>query len=121
MYPFEKYQYYVSDNKTVYAVSTYAGKTVRGKATCHMEDKFSLEKGKTIAALRCNVKVAQKRKKRAEEQLIKIFEEIKKINQHCEEIQRYYDDATLSLLEAKSDLANFMLLEVNDGKHFSNM
>ena len=45
MYPFEKYRYYTAGNKII-AVSTYAGKTVRGIAKCAEGDTFDIEKGK---------------------------------------------------------------------------
>ena len=63
-FPLEKYSYYIVGNKVI-AVSTYAGKPVRGVAKCADEDTYSIETGKEIAAARCNAKVAAKRKKRA--------------------------------------------------------
>ena len=44
MYPIEKYKFYTNGSRVI-AVSTYAGKTVRGVAVCHAGDAFSLEKG----------------------------------------------------------------------------
>ncbi len=64
MYPFEKYRYYTNGNKVI-AVSTYAGKTVRGVAKCAPEDKFDLTTGKKIAATRCAARIAEKRLERA--------------------------------------------------------
>lgn len=64
MYPLEKYKYYKNGNKII-AVSTYAGKTVRGVAICGPNDSFDEEKGKKLAALRCAEKVARKRFARA--------------------------------------------------------
>lgn len=54
-----------SDAKVVVATSTYAGKTVRGVARCHPNDKFDVEKGIELAVHRCNLKVAEKRQARA--------------------------------------------------------
>ena len=51
--------------KVVVAVSTFAGKTVRGVAKCHPNDKFDAEAGTKLALARCNLKVAQKRLARA--------------------------------------------------------
>lgn len=48
MYPIEKYKFYTNGSRVI-AVSTYAGKTVRGVAVCHAGDAFSLEKGKKLA------------------------------------------------------------------------
>lgn len=60
-FPLERYKYQ-TDNKTiVVAISTYAGKTVRGIAKCDPEDAFDLEKGKELAALRCAKKIEKMR------------------------------------------------------------
>ena len=69
-YPIDKYQFYLArkingDPYRVVAVSTYEGRTVRGVAKCDPRDEFNIEKGKMLAAARCNAKVAQKRAKRA--------------------------------------------------------
>lgn len=72
-YPLEKYQYYTyrraDGAMVVKAVSTYAGQNIFGKAICHPNDKFDLEKGKELAAARCNEKVAEKRLRRAIQKL----------------------------------------------------
>lgn len=52
--------------KIVVAVSTFAGKTVRGVAKCHPNDEFDAEKGTKLAIARCNYKVALKRQARAD-------------------------------------------------------
>lgn len=55
-----------TDNKTrVIAVSTYAGKSVRGIATCASGDEFDLSAGVKIAANRCAVRIAEKRLRNA--------------------------------------------------------
>ena len=41
MYPIEKYKFYTNGSRVI-AVSSYAGKTVRGVAVCHAGDTFSL-------------------------------------------------------------------------------
>lgn len=64
MFPIEKYKFFRQGNKVI-AVTTYAGKTVRGTAKCHESDTFDFETGKKLAAARCAVKVAQKRYDRA--------------------------------------------------------
>lgn len=65
-FPLERYKFYVNTEKRkVYAVSTYCGRRVCGTATCAPEDEFDLEKGKRLAAARCNLMVADKRAVRA--------------------------------------------------------
>jgi hypothetical protein len=72
-HPIDKYFFATRDfedgRKQVIAVSTYAGKTVKGTATCAADDEFKLEEGKKLAAARCEVKVANKRAKFAQERL----------------------------------------------------
>ena len=52
MYPIEKYKYVVKDNKEIIAISTYAGKTVKARASCNPEDKYDEEFGKKLASAR---------------------------------------------------------------------
>lgn len=69
MYPIEKYRYHETTTKDgrkkIIAISTYAGKTVRGVAICDKNDEFSMNKGKELAAARCALKIAEKRVQRA--------------------------------------------------------
>lgn len=61
-----KYFYQV-DNNTVYCVAKYAGRGIVGIAKCNTDyDEFDEEKGKQLAKLRCDVKIAKKRCKRAQ-------------------------------------------------------
>lgn len=68
MIPMERYKFF-TNGKDIYAVSSFAKHPVKGKATCHNDDIFSEEKGKELAALRCNLKVAKKRSARAFEKM----------------------------------------------------
>ena len=62
-----EYKYKIDENKrTIVAMSTFAGKIVAGVARCAPGDIFDIEAGKSIAAARCNLKIAEKRMKRAE-------------------------------------------------------
>ena len=71
------YKYVVTPNKVI-AISTYAGRTVRGVAKCHPNDTFDEEYGKQLAAARCNEKIARKRYARA-------------CNKYNEYVKRIYD------------------------------
>ena len=77
-YPLEKYHYYTyrraDGAMVVKAVSTYAGVNIFGKAVCHPNDKFDLEKGKELAAARCNEKVAEKRLRRAHHRAMRKYD-----------------------------------------------
>lgn len=61
--PKYKYAFYTdkSGRKAVVAISTYAGRTYRGKAFCSTEDVYDEEKGKQIARTRCALKIETKR------------------------------------------------------------
>lgn len=59
-FPVDKYRYIVTDNMVI-AISSYAGKLVKGVAKCDPSDTFDVEKGKLLAAARCNEKVCSKR------------------------------------------------------------
>lgn len=61
-----KYRHFVVNNMVV-AVSSFAGKKVRGVAKCNPNDTFDIEKGKALAEARCAEKIAKKRLKRAYE------------------------------------------------------
>lgn len=69
-YPIEKYKFIViPEKRKIIAISHYQGKVVKATAVCHPNDKFDLEKGKELAAARCNEKVAEKRLRRAIQKL----------------------------------------------------
>ena len=96
MFPIEKYKFYVNDEENptkVYAVSTYAGKTVRGVASCDPRDTFSLEKGKELAAARCNEKIAKKREKRARQKLDEAWELYQQAQHYYVRMKEYWYDA----------------------------
>lgn len=98
-YPLEKYRFY-TDGRRVIAVSTYAGKTVRGVAVCHADDNFDLETGKRIAAARCNEKIAGKRLERAASKMFTAGIDVAKAQQHQKDMQDYYNDAFFAYNEA---------------------
>lgn len=103
MYPIEKYKFYTNGSRVI-AVSTYAGKTVRGVAVCHAGDAFSLEKGKKLAALRCAEKIAKKRVARANR---KVDEAYVDAEAYLDKMVDYKDDALYELNEvvaAKNDM-----------------
>lgn len=115
-FPLDKYKYYVATKVTgepykVIAVSTYAGKTVRGTATCSPEDTFSLQKGKELAAARCNAKIARKRMDHAyiKEVIAKAKVEMA-IDEHdrawrfLDDTQCAYDDAMDELEKLESQM-----------------
>ena len=71
-----KYTIYRAGNKTI-AVSSFAGKAVRGVAKCHPNDEYSVLKGEEIAIARCAAKISKKRLRSA-------IEEVNKATKACE-------------------------------------
>lgn len=112
-YPMEKYRFYTGKTKTtgvpcVVAVSTYEGKTVRGIAACDPKDTFDIEKGKQLAAARCNMKIAEKRRKRADRQLKKSVAEYVKAQRYMEDMNEYYEDARIAERNAKMNIEGIL-------------
>lgn len=100
-YSLDKYKYFVPTKADgtpykVVAVSTYAGRTVRGVAKCDPKDTFDTEKGKQLAAARCQAKVSSQRLKRATK---KLDEAVKAL----EKAQKYYDDMTVYFNDSARD------------------
>lgn len=90
------YRFYNSKNKVI-AVSTYAGKPVRGVAKCDPDDTFSLEYGETLAAARCNEKIAEKRVSRAKRKVDEAQEAYMTAKRYYERMSKYYEDSVANL------------------------
>lgn len=106
MYPIEKYKFYTNGSRVI-AVSTYAGRTVRGVAVCHDGDEFSLEKGKELAALRCAEKIARKRLNRAERKVDEAYWAYMNTEVYLDEMYNYRGNALYELnevIKAKDNL-----------------
>ena len=101
------YKIYKSDNKTV-ALSTFAGKTVRGVAKCSPEDNFSPDFGEKLAAARCNKKIALKRVKCANAKLIAAGKELEKAQKQFELMTSYYGDSIRRLKEADDEVTKLL-------------
>lgn len=111
-HPLNKYKYYQFKNEkggiTIVATSSYGGKTVKGYAKCDPRDEFDIEKGKALAAARCNLKVAQKRQMRASE---KYFESAKLADEAVRrfaDMKQYYMDAVDRVDEAAEEIRNLL-------------
>lgn len=97
------YRYYSAPNKII-AVSSFAGKPVRGVAKCAPGDEFDIEKGKELAAARCSLKVAEKRKIRATEKYIEASAAVVEAQQKLAHMRDYFIDASDRLDEAEDKL-----------------
>ena len=96
-----RYKYYTNNKDVVVAVSTYAGKTVRGVAKLDPRDTFDLEEGKRIAEARCNEKIAFKRLERARKKYQEANDEYKKCEYKRKKMYDYYCEATTAFVKAK--------------------
>ena len=102
-----KYSYVIHSNEVV-AITSFAGKTLTGKAKCHPEDTYDLAKGMAIAAARCNVKVANKRLKRANDKYKAAKENLDSANRNLTKAAEYSYDALNDVIEAEKELKNIL-------------
>ena len=93
------YKYYFGKNIVV-AVSSFAGKTVRGVAKCGPNDELDVEKGKELARARCARKVAEKRYKRAMNKYDEAQRILNEATNHFENMEYYFGEASAALNEA---------------------
>jgi hypothetical protein len=100
---YNNYKYIETPNKVI-ALSTYAGKTVRGVAKCHPNDTFDVEFGRKLAAARCNEKIARKRYERAFSQYGERLRKWSDAGAAANKSYAYFADATEQLREAKNYL-----------------
>ena len=115
MYPLEKYQYVTYTRKDgvkeVVALSTYAGKTVRGVAKCDPNDEYNMGKGMELAAARCNAKIAKKRLAAADKAYDEALCNIDIATNRCRDMEKYFIDAKSKEVEA-NDYLNSLLAEI---------
>lgn len=111
-YSLDKYKFYQFKNEnggtTISAVSTYAGRTVKGYAKCDPRDNFNVEKGKELAAARCNLKIAEKRRDRASKKYIEASVAADKAVEYFDRMKQYFMDADDQVDEAAAELRELM-------------
>lgn len=99
-FSYDKYRYFTDEKSKVVAVSTYAGKPVRGIAKCDPKDNFNIEAGRKLAAARCNLKIAIKRKENAYKQCVEADQKFHEAYIHMIEMRDYLTNATKACQEA---------------------
>lgn len=104
-----KYKHVVLENGDVISISSFAGKTVRGVAHCHPEDKFNLDKGIAIADAKCALKIANLREKRAFKCMCDAREEAEKAQDKMEKEYRYFADAIAEQTRAQEKLDRLLI------------
>ena len=111
-FPIEKYNFVEHDladgRKRVIALSTYCGKTVKGTATCDFDDTYDLEAGKKLAAARCEVKVASKRAKFAQERLDYLVHTAERLRVMISEAAQAAGETAAAAEEANNELKNLL-------------
>ena len=95
------YKYVVIPGEKVIAISTYAGRTVKGVAKCHPNDTFDVEFGKKLAAARCNEKIAYKRLTRALNKFGEAVDESVAADEKMKRMRDYVFDAGAAHEEAQ--------------------
>ncbi len=98
-----KYKYYTAPNKVI-AVSTYAGKVVKGVAKCDPRDTFDLEKGAALAKARCDMKIAEKRCKRAQSQYLEAGKIVANAKEHYNRMESYFNDSVDAYQKAYNEV-----------------
>ena len=99
-----KYKFYTDGSNKIVAVSSYAGKSVRGVAKCDPRDEFDLSSGQDLAVARCNMKIAEKRCNRAQKEYRKAVEAYHAANNRLQKMSAYVTDSNEALKAAKQDL-----------------
>lgn len=105
--PFNRYKYYVQGNK-VHAVSKYAGKTVRATAICSPNDEFDIGIGMGVAGRKCNIKVAEKRVRHAEQRLTEARAAHDAAVEELCAAYDYYDNAIDQAADAMNDFYDYI-------------
>ena len=106
-FPIDGYRFYKHGNRVI-AVSTYAGRVVRGVAICADGDQYDEEYGKRLAAARCNYNVALKRRKRALDKATEAATEMERASAKLDKYRDYLWDASEAVLEAGTELDNVL-------------
>ena len=88
----------------IVAISTYAGKWVKGKAICHSDDSYDEQKGTELAVARCAEKVAIKRRANAKSKVDFAAKQLLEAQDYLRRMQTYYDDACFEVDEAAAEV-----------------
>lgn len=89
------YNYFKHYNEII-CVTSYHGKSVKGKAKCNPDDTFSEEIGKQLAKVRCDKKLSQKILKNAKNHLVECTVEM---NRADKKFNSVYD--FMNIMEAE--------------------
>ena len=100
-----------TENIRIVAVSSFAGKPVKGYADLHPMDEYDPEYGKELTAARCAEKIAAKRCKRAYGKVDEALATVNAALEHLQKMMYYEADA-----EAAYNAASYKLAEIRAEK-----
>lgn len=103
-----RYKYYTNGVNKVVAVSSYAGKAVRGVAKCDPHDTFDYDKGVKIAKARCDLKIAEKRRARAVQKKLEASDAVNVAIMRGNKMLKYLADANVAVQNAQHELDMIM-------------
>lgn len=110
-----KYKFITHNRKDgrveIIALATFAGKMVRGKAICSLDDTFDREKGMKLAAARCNEKIACKRYALSKKKLREAEDAVLVATRRYDQMRHYQEDSFLAKINA-SKLVKDMISEL---------
>lgn len=88
----------------VIAITTYAGKTVKGYAKCHVDDTFDPAFGEQLAMARCNKKVAKRRAARANKKFKEAMDTLARAQAYANKMAAYMSDSNKAVVDADEEL-----------------
>ena len=103
-----KYKFFKTSGNKIIAVSSYAGRSVRGVASCDPRDSFNESKGQYLAAARCNAKIADKRVRRASRKVREAEEALKKAQRFYNDMTVYYADSIVAQNDAWNSVSDIL-------------
>ena len=102
-----QYKIYRADKKII-ALSTFAGKAVRGIAKCDPRDDYSAEYGETLAVARCASKISDKRVKSAKAKLTAATKALEAAQKQYDKMTQYYADSVRQADTAKAEVSKLL-------------
>ena len=99
---------FVHHDKTIIAISSYAGKPVRGKAKCEPGDDYDIALGEKLAALRCNLKIAKKRSKNASKKFADAKKTLARAKTEVANMEDYLTNATMEEIRLVEEYKELM-------------
>jgi len=102
------YDIYETPRREIIAVSSFAGKSVRGVAKCSDSDVYDFDSGCDLAVARCALKIADKRLRRAEKKYAEAITLMHEAEKYCERMENYFDDAAEAAANAQEHLENLL-------------